>query len=628
MMRWVAVVGLLTAVRAFAQDDGGAADAGWLPLPDLVAASPDPTYAALPEYARSCSTIVTNALALKKPCELDVVSFCKDPLLAQNIPKLTDIQAVQKDECPVSGDSLKPETATIQTDVTPFSTSWQQDVITGVASFLASRAKAEAIASLVEDMKDDVCKNDEGKRLFPSTCTLLQGDDTGSPAWSVLKAAFEADFNELPYNFGSVLAAGNRISQDRAELLIAPAAVLQHVLLKGEDAVFVLGGLADRYAAVGPNCKERPAGCFFLVEGIVIKILEPGIHQATGLSEDQWKRYTMIAARWYLPGALKNAKILSGTFDYKSGAPVLDSFVKALSTVKPVASDIAGETPDQKQRRTDKLTQGLQALMFTSGLVGAIVPQLKDEDGKAVKVALAGLRILADARAAVRTKEYARLLTDLLSFGVALGGALDAPTWFIKYASFMADVASAKTSDDVQRALEAAASPIDAWKHKREKGHHVFAIQGYVGAQGGGEVFLRTDLAPGPAPQFSLFGPVGVEGAWALGDGGVSLGAFVSIIDVGALIDFRASTDNVMGANGTSVAQVDPAPTFGFAQVFSPGAYLVMGVTKSFPLVFGIGAALEPQLRRVTFVGSPTSTNVSAVRFGAFLAIDVTIFEL
>lgn len=67
-----------------------------------------------------------------------------------------------------------------------------------------------------------------------------------------------------------------------------------------------------------------------------------------------------------------------------------------------------------------------------------------------------------------------------------------------------------------------------------------------------------------------------------------------------------------------------------FISVLSPGAYLKFGIGRT-PFVFGAGLAYAPNLRGYIYKSTaPEATTekeiFSAMRFGMFVAVDVTIF--
>lgn len=69
-------------------------------------------------------------------------------------------------------------------------------------------------------------------------------------------------------------------------------------------------------------------------------------------------------------------------------------------------------------------------------------------------------------------------------------------------------------------------------------------------------------------------------------------------------------------------ATLENAPKIGFEQVLSPGLYFVWGIDR---FAVGLGASMVPRLRKITSEGAIVDS-ANAFRFGAFLAIDVTIF--
>ena len=103
-------------------------------------------------------------------------------------------------------------------------------------------------------------------------------------------------------------------------------------------------------------------------------------------------------------------------------------------------------------------------------------------------------------------------------------------------------------------------------------------------------------------------------------------GLFLSVIDVGALMSYAYDTPQTTGANDKSVRAGQTTP-IGFAQIFSPGAFLRLGIGKT-PLVIGGGVSFLPRGRSITATDNAMTTTTeerSAVRWSFFLAVDVTI---
>jgi hypothetical protein len=224
-----------------------------------------------------------------------------------------------------------------------------------------------------------------------------------------------------------------------------------------------------------------------------------------------------------------------------------------------------------------------------------------------------GLAILAPPADAARLKdivdelEQATVAADnhawgpfvacVIALGQDLGVDAAVPRPVQKYVPLITALASAQTADDASAAFEKYAAPIDSYQAKRQPGTHL-ALTGLVGGTVGEE------WGNGHGKELALFAPVGVDLTWG---GCRACGAFLSVIDVGALTATRLE--------GKSRVQT-PNPTV--AQVFSPGLYFRM--TLAGPLVFGAGASVVPALRE-----DANSTKYMVFRATAFLSADVTM---
>ncbi|MEM7152807.1 MAG: hypothetical protein AAF799_08190 [Myxococcota bacterium] len=165
----------------------------------------------------------------------------------------------------------------------------------------------------------------------------------------------------------------------------------------------------------------------------------------------------------------------------------------------------------------------------------------------------------------------------------------------------------------------------------------VITINAYAGARGGGDILVDSQVDNIAAGQFGLFAPMGLEMAWGLGRSS-SVGLFVSVIDVGALADFRFGDANVDdtpaddttmgdGPDNQTDAEVDTQPQIGLRQVVSPGLYLMFGIPKT-PFTLGFGGAFSPRLRSVTL--NPNDENATTEQESVFtlsgvFAVDIPV---
>jgi hypothetical protein len=158
-------------------------------------------------------------------------------------------------------------------------------------------------------------------------------------------------------------------------------------------------------------------------------------------------------------------------------------------------------------------------------------------------------------------------------------------------------------------------------------------VTGLVGGLGGYEWPVKREVpatvqgTPPSGYAAGVFAPVGIDLTWPLSKHHVSMGLFGSVIDVGQVTWARLSDTN----DPANHVKADVSSTVDFGQVLSPGAYLHVSLGHS-PITAGLGVSFAPALRRYTFRSGagamPEVDQLSTVRFGAFLAVDITILPI
>ncbi len=185
------------------------------------------------------------------------------------------------------------------------------------------------------------------------------------------------------------------------------------------------------------------------------------------------------------------------------------------------------------------------------------------------------------------------------------------------------EIANAKSSTEVATAIEAAAAPAGSYRTKYQ--HSTLSLNAFVGPAIGGEYLTRGNSS-GWSGAFAGFAPVGLHAAVPFGrgkDGGrwMHVGGMLSIIDIGALTTYRFKTEL---ENDETTSTTEHSAEVGFAQVFSPGAFLTLGIART-PLVVGGGLSMSPRLREIQVDGQTLDAN--ALRLMAFIAIDITLYQ-
>ncbi|REG90452.1 hypothetical protein [Flavobacterium aquicola] len=197
------------------------------------------------------------------------------------------------------------------------------------------------------------------------------------------------------------------------------------------------------------------------------------------------------------------------------------------------------------------------------------------------------------------------------------------------YALFMANIAEAKTEEDIKTALDNAILPVGSSSIKKyTKDWGNISIQSYLGAYYSFKS-VSTTIPNSWNDKFGVIAPIGISwtpGALSWKHGG-SLSIFASLIDLGAIVDYQLKKENITNDNGTTEEVIVKDYTIELGQIFSPGGYLVYGFPWNLPLSLGFGAQYGPGLSKIDTGGNTVITNPSW-RYNVFLAVDIPFFNL
>jgi len=243
-------------------------------------------------------------------------------------------------------------------------------------------------------------------------------------------------------------------------------------------------------------------------------------------------------------------------------------------------------------------------------------------------------------------KRYSAVIADLTylmnrtalmavaSPGMAKSSTVNADTLktftesLIKYGTFIASVANAKSSEEVQKVVENHALPTGSSRIKRESAFNV-SLNAYPGLYAGYEQIMGVDpgwtISSIKINSYGIIAPIGIAisiGHRKLFKANWSYSLFISAIDIGAITSFRFKND--------SVASV---PTIKLKDILSPGLFLSIGIPGC-PLSVNIGAQIGPNLR---VVNEPTQKNPDLqntysdsmyLRYSISLCMDIPILTL
>lgn len=195
---------------------------------------------------------------------------------------------------------------------------------------------------------------------------------------------------------------------------------------------------------------------------------------------------------------------------------------------------------------------------------------------------------------------------------------------FFKYGSFMALIAQAESSEEVEAAIEAFALPSGSSLIKRETPFNI-SLNSYCGLFAGGERIQGIDHTV--VNSVGVTAPIGIavsrghsiffagtgKKGWNEGKKAWSTSFFLSFIDIGALAAFRFGNDSA-----------EYLPTIQLKNIVSPGAFISLGFPK-IPISLNLGCQAGPLLREVNVAENTISENY--IRYSVSLAVDIPILN-
>lgn len=193
-----------------------------------------------------------------------------------------------------------------------------------------------------------------------------------------------------------------------------------------------------------------------------------------------------------------------------------------------------------------------------------------------------------------------------------------------KYLLFISNVASAKDESGVVDALENAALPVGSSSLKKSNSWNI-SVQSYLGAFG--RVGSKNSNVPlSWNDQFGVHAPIGISFSYGLKKGG-SLSLFASILDIGAIVDYKLKRDSTITSSGLKQEEISKDYKIELGQIFSPGIFLVYGFPCYLPISLGFGPQFGPGLGKID-ANNNLLQREPAWRWNAFLSVDIPFFTL
>ena len=528
-------------------------------------------------------------------------------------------------------------------------------VADGIARFLVTRTKEELSIAFFRQFKQDLDSSVYLSTLFPYTTEKLRIIDREIYQFDLyldgMRASFVKDMNTLPMHTQNLLKNKALIRSPHLQILAEDALEVSQNMLDGTAPEALIEWLAkdaafqqpDRVSAL-PDAQRNQfvdlgAG-FQLLHLLAQTVMTPGGERYEWEAPaDVNKQLKNPATQLIYLGLLWQ---MSHDIRFSDGKSVRDYLTivgqKAQKTDEFVqlVRNIAGNGHNtlkaiKDYQNSDSLVlfepysrffESFIALTAAGMEFRQLVLDLGNKTDSSQVIFINGMRHVSELRFDIQQKNYSAAVGDLMYVIAYFLPFMDSK-WqkkALKYSQFIATVAEAENSQQVEAAIEAVALPPGSSRVKKQN-YFSAAINAYTGFSGGGEALENTDTKGFAA----LSAPVGLTVSWKLGEpkttrngrlrtpGSFSL--FAPIIDVGGLVAFRFN---------------DPyssdLPELTWSNLLSPGLYGVWGLGNDLPISVGLGAQRGPNLRKITV--NDVQIERSGWRYGAFIAMDIPVFNL
>jgi hypothetical protein len=530
-------------------------------------------------------------------------------------------------------------------------------IIDGTALFIKQRVKEELSMAFMNRFRKRLDENDLFAHLFPATHRLLQSvadmDNSLPSLNNIAVNAFQIDMETLPENIESALlydSAFSDIRQDRAFKYFAlPFNTVKHMRL-GSHPAWILQDLREKYYTDTTEIDR-------IIQMMVA--FNDNLRDTTTENDGDYSGHNI----WVSQKQWSDIKNKKSSLEYFMGLIFqknknsLFSFLKTRpqaeikSTLQALSNNVDDYLVNLKnfeslhyeiQDAPNRIVSDSLALEL-----GWAILQLVDKS-HLTYFSLLGNRQsdisknlywntykpLAEATlkavSSLQRKNYGGLMLNTYQI---LRGLSQIEKWkngrifgneylksFFYYGNFMTDVLMSSDARDVQFVLERYAAPVGSYSVKRKAAFSV-ALNAYPGLYFGWEFPLKPAMVK-DVPRRSFVSGVTAPIGLSLSHGGLgkrynqSLTAFISVIDIGAVLSYRWSNDVARGLP----QQVE------WAQVMAPGLHFIYGLPE-LPLSLTVGFQMSPQLRKVSQTTGNELSNSDFYRIGLGLTADITIFN-
>jgi hypothetical protein len=522
----------------------------------------------------------------------------------------------------------------------------------GLARFLVKRTKQELSRVFFDDFKKKVEKDSFLRNFCPFTQTQLALIDSKVYQFNdyleTLREGFTADMTALPSSTERFLRSPD-LCEDCADKVEGKVMIdflhIAQQMVNGEPPIDMMAYLAQPGSSAIQSAQPTDTLLYNMAAGLrFLNLVSESLRNPA--SSDTllmpWHSASEIRIAFQDPKLLRiylgllwqkaegiDFVIPKGTktpmrtlmIRANTGMNLVESWRKSIESLGKLTQSLqfslrsSASTPTTVADDFFTYSQSVTDLLLAINQTGRMMLNFKDKDIIPVKYVL----LMRQSNALyfnVRQRNFAGAFGNVIYCLNLLkdGNEKDkkAIAEMLRYANFMAAIAEANSPEEMERAIEFFALPPGSSQSKKHPGRFSVALNAYTGFAWGRE-YLGNDESSKKIS--ALTAPIGFSGSIGLGKAG-SIGAFVPLIDIGAVTAYRFDDDNA-----------GDLPELTWNNILSPGLYVVYDAPGKWPFAFGYGAQIGPSLRKVTETKGGTEVEISKSgwRRGFFLTVDIPI---
>ena len=549
------------------------------------------------------------------------------------------------------------------------------DFYKGISKYIAAEFKKGLTLSFFDAFEKTVGGTGELQILFPSTYEALKTRDPFrfpelGTRW---KEIFHQDLHNIVKNFVQYIDQPNPEAAAKATFLTLEFAQqlkknpqFQYLKLGDDIASKLLNKFhpVDLMNYLDLKYFQNPSGQYHKVGALLHKlnVLQTNLRDTTGniwINFEQFNRLNsnqigiflgllyqqspQVFAPMKKQVAQNNAAHPTKAKKYLLSRilPVYESLIKIQEFEKSKGKSLFDQDYGAyMQNFADLLQTADQKLMINS----VLAPPSTDGNGFAQKGEAADNQVLQktlNVYKSIHQKEYNNLIPNLSKILLQILNQSKKNTSFVKlltkldkYGNFMIGVVNAQNTTQLRDLLGKVVASSGSYLKKRTS-LRTLSLSVHAGYYGSGELLEKTNTW---GANTGLTIPIGLEYTFGFTSRrkpakasknyftkndrqrfykGSSLGIYLQIIDLGAMMNYRLFDD-----------QTQTLPDeITFQQVLAPGASINYGFKNS-PLTIGVGYQYMPQLRKTTLVGTNDEALNNAHRFFLRISWDLPLLHI